>query len=738
MNLKCLFTIGSLVFCSHNLFSQEHIEKPGSADSVKIKEPSSKKEEVNRNVMLNAESNAGPRFIQIGIPTGSAVDVPTILENDMPAVYYFFPRNPNTFWRAGSGLSNIGVLKISEVAITTGRVGYGVNSYTRKGQDQFAGIANYGVNHFGMQRFDMNISGKLAKDLNYSASVYSMFDPGSTKLPYSELQDRTAIYTGTLTKHFNNRKGELSLTYRKADSYSLAFLSSYTPFIYNGDGSISELPGMPLGITNISPVDGTVSYKDMLTGEMKSTTYRDASKTKVNQGMATFNYNYNSGLKLKVNAMYSNSDAGLTLNLPTAIITAANVQSSPNLYTYPGTANPYTGAVLNRLAILDRAEINDAFMVAELSKRSGRHNWRVGINEMFSHVDHHANSVQFSQEIKKDPSRLERNGEAFYNYNTNGEYYKGYEQKTALYFTDDWDITSKLNLYYGARLEYMKMDVDYLPHARFNGAYVDATNPVTNEVSSIVNYKTERVNPILTAALVYKLAPKYGITGEFTYNVQNPTPLGRVGVYYTSDKFSLVSAYSMIKKTNYFTRFNLTAPSGSGQVETVGTAYDVQTFGWTTDIVTKPFKNFNFHFLFTYQNPQYKNFNVAAFGETYSFNDKVVTGQSKILVEIDPSYHITKDLRVWSSFRYFGKQTANLSNALYFNGRWETFGGLNWNINKNVNLGGTVINFLNQTGAKGSISGAELITDPGAYQNYLMAGQYIRPFTVELSLGVKF
>jgi hypothetical protein len=759
MNLKHFLTASFLscfIFYAPHLFAQEHTVKPSVKDSTKATaNTSSKKEEANRNVMLNAESNAGPRFIQIGIPTGSAVDVPTILENDMPVVYYFFPRNPNTFWRAGSGLSNIGVLKISEVAITTGRVGYGVNSYTRKGQDKFAGLVNYGVNHFGMQRFDMNISGKLAKELNYSASVYQMFDPGSAKLPYSEFQDRAAIYTGTLTKYFNDRKGELSLNYRKSNAYSLSFLSSYTPFIYNGDGSISELPGMPLGTTNISPVDGTVTYKDMLTGEMKSTTYRDAAKTDVNQAMATFNYKYDNGLKLKVNAMYSNSDAGLTLSLPTSIITSENVQSSANIYTYPGTTDRYTGDVLNRLSLLDRAKINDAFMVAELNKKIGNHNWRIGINEMFTHVDHHASSVQFSQEIKKDPSRLDRNGTSFYNYNTNGEYYKGYEQKTALYFTDDWDISSKLNIYYGARLEYMKMDVDYLPHARFNGVYVGATNPVTNEVSSIVNYHTQRINPILTAALVYKLAPKYGITGEFTYNVQNPTlvnyagsqvpitknstvPLGRIGVYYTSDKFSLVSAYSMIKKTNYFTRFNLSDPNGSGQVETVGTAYDVQTFGWTTDIVTKPFKNFNFHFLFTYQNPQYKNFNVDAFGGTYSFNDKTVTGQSKILMEIDPSYQITKDLRAWSSFRYFGKQTANLSNALYFNGRWETFGGLNWTINKNVNVGGTVINFLNQTGAKGSISGAELITDPSIYQDYLMAGQYIRPFTVEFSLGVKF
>ncbi|RRN77520.1 hypothetical protein EIM50_19215, partial [Pseudoxanthomonas sp. SGD-10] len=88
---------------------------------------------------------------------------------------------------------------------------------------------------------------------------------------------------------------------------------------------------MPLGTTNISPIDGAVSYIDMLTGERKNTTYRDASKTEVNQAMTTYNYKYDNGLRLKVNAMYSNSDAGLTLNLPTAVVTSENVQSSANV-----------------------------------------------------------------------------------------------------------------------------------------------------------------------------------------------------------------------------------------------------------------------------------------------------------------------------------------------------------------------------------------------------------------------
>ena len=41
-----------------------------------------------------------------------------------------------------------------------------------------------------------------------------------------------------------------------------------------------------------------------------------------------------------------------------------------------------------------------------------------------------------------------------------------------------------------------------------------------------------------------------------------------------------------------------------------------------------------------------------------------------------------------------------------------------------------MVNFLNQTGAKGSIAGAELVNkdEASAYAGYVMAGSYIRPF----------
>lgn len=86
----------------------------------------SSKEEGNRNVMLNAASANGPREIQIGLPSADV----NVLENGIPVTYATNPHSVNSLWRADASLSHVGLLKISETAITTGNIGYAVNSFT--------------------------------------------------------------------------------------------------------------------------------------------------------------------------------------------------------------------------------------------------------------------------------------------------------------------------------------------------------------------------------------------------------------------------------------------------------------------------------------------------------------------------------------------------------------------------------------------------------------------------------
>lgn len=199
-----------------------------------------------------------------------------------------------------------------------------------------------------------------------------------------------------------------------------------------------------------------------------------------------------------------------------------------------------------------------------------------------------------------------------------------------------------------------------------------------------------------------------------------------------------------IAKSNNIDQQNITKP-GTTESKTTLLIYNIQTLGWTTTAEIDPFKGFHLHALFTYQRPKYNNYKATVTfndgsTQTLNANGNIVQSIPQILVELDPSYNITDDIRLWLSFRYFGKTYANLTDALYFNGHWETFGGVTWNVNKHWTLGASVVNFLNQKGASGTISGAELISKDEAsrFNNKYMSGSYLRPFTVEFSASLKF
>ena len=744
---------------------------------------SSSKEEGNRNVMLNAASANGPREIQIGLPSADV----NVLENGIPVTYATNPHSVNSLWRADASLSHVGLLKISETAITTGNIGYAVNSFTQLGGKGFHGTLNYKTNHFGMQEISFNANGDIAKDWFYSGSIYQDFDPGTFKIKSTPFQDRTQIYKFALTKRYNDNRGELTAIYHYSNSHPVyMYATQSAPFIYVGDGSVKELGDFSLGTTSYLPVDNEMVYRDMRTGELKKTNLYDAVQNKGSEFVLMNNYTWDNGLNWKTVMKYDHSMGSCVYQTPMSL--DQNEAGVNYQYETPeGKMEDYTGEyVQSRMSCLNRGFIDSFMFTTELSRKAGNSTWRLGLNEWYYDVDYASATTMYDQSVATDgsyPVRLYNvnyadyegrtyAGGYYYDFNKNAsEYYKGHENKLALYFTHDWDITDRLNAYYGARFEYQSLRGDNAAVKNANGEYVGrfadyfigtTASDGTKIEPTPISY--DWLNYALTASLTYKLTSSFGLTGDFTYITQHPrienfapatlpntdvisVPLGRAGIYYNNDWLSVTSLFSYISKTNNNSTLNLQHKMENGQTQIMAAplTYDIQTLGWTTDVVARPFKGFDFHFLFTYQKPTYKKYETSVtFSDGYvgsiDATGNIVAEIPEILIEIDPSYMITKDLKIWTSFRYFSKTYANINDAYYFNGHWETFGGLNWQVNDKLSLGCSVVNFLNQTGAKGSIAGAELVEkeDAKQYAGHVMAGSYIRPFTVEFSASLKF
>lgn len=763
-NYYLMMRVGAMALLSFvTLSSVQAQQKGGDAN---------KKEEGNRNVMLNASSANGPREIQIGLPSADV----NVLENGLPVTYATNPHSINSNWRSDASLSHVGLLKISETAITTGNIGYAVNSFTQLGQEGFHGTLNYKANHFGLQEFSLNMNGGLGNNWYYSANLYQDFDPGTFKIRSSQYQDRTQIYKAAVTKRYNDKRGEFTVLYHYANSHPVYnYATQSAPFIYVGDGSVKEYGDFKLGTTSYLPTDANITYRDMNTGQLKQTSLYDAIANRSSEISLMNTYNWDNGLSWKVLARYDHAHGALVYQTPMSLINVkGNATYNYLMQDVNGQMVPYNGEyVQTRMSCLNSGDIDELLFTTELSKKLSTSTLRLGLNEWYYNIDYRSNTTMYDQSVSIDGNYAVRLYDAnqrssyFYDFNKNAsEFYKGHENKLAFYFTHDWDVTPKLNLYYGARFELQSLSGinaavknasgNYV--GRFADYYIGTTAPDGTKITP-VDLSYNWFNYDFSAALTYKLTDRFGFTGDFTYIVQHPrfenfspatlpntnrisVPLGRVGIYYNNPWMSLTSLFSYISKTNNNSTLNLQHGS---EIMAAPLTYDIQTIGWTTDVMTHPVKGLDIHFLFTYQRPTYKKYETSitfsdGFVGKIDATGNVVAEIPRVLIEFDPSYMLTKDLKVWTSFRYFSKTYANINDAYYFNGHWETFGGVNWQVNKQLSLGVTAVNFLNQTGAKGSIAGAELITKAQAQgiKNKLMTGSYLRPFTIEFTAGLKF
>lgn len=714
--------------------------------SVIALEDTTKTASNDHGVMLNAKDATEPRQVEIGLPMSyTAVSV-----DGLPAVYYYWPNTTSNHWRGEQLLARQGLQNIATTAIKFGEIGYGVDSYMERGGEKFKGKLKYQTNTFGAQNFDLNLSGKLAKKTYFTLSTYQNFDPGSMNLKFTNYIDRAQFYTAGLTHLFNDDRGRFSVFYKYNETHPLTALANYAPFTYDGDGKVSELKNFRMGRDSYLPVDGMMQYRDVKTGKLVTDNLYDIIKTRTHEATALLDYDLGNNLSLAVKGKFSHSKGHSGDQLTMGFYEDADA-------TYADNGDAFHGTIQRRLSQINAFCVKDAMLVAELQKKTASHDWAFGINELYSNIDYARSTTQYYHEVAPNPRKLIYNGVEYANLNGSSEYDKGFENKLAAYVNDTWRVSRNFRMGYGARVELFNLGVDYIGDKRFSdfhiGAnYTDAEG--TKKTVGVSHHTNTGLNYAVSVSPTYNITHNFGLTGEINFLRQyrhleaysgtslpyynnRPFILGRAGIFFNSSFVNLVSAFTYARRTNDYSRLTVMSENPNEDPVMVGASSGIETMGWTTDAMFTPFKGFTFHAMVTLQSPKYTGYKFEAFNKTYDFSGKTVTKQSKLIVELDPNYTYDR-FNIWASFRYYGKQYANVGNSVYFNGRWETFAGASYKASKMLTFNVNVVNFLNQRGAQGTIPGSELITDGSQYAGTIMAGNYIRPFTVEFGAKLNF
>ena len=712
----------------------------------------------NRNVLMNASSATQPRQISLGLPiSGYAY----IFEDGLPVSYYNYQVYPYKSWHNGVSHESVRTMGPQDMVLKYGVITYSVDSWSKLAGDQLEGKLNYSVNHHGRHTIDANISTPLCKGWGISVGTYHNFDPGSNHLDMTKLQESAHFYKAALSKSWNEGRGKAGLIYQYSQFREVN--ENYGPFIFVGDGSVKEYDGFRLGIDQYRPANRTIKYLDVETGKMVEQDINDANTSKIHHVNFVMDYLWDNDLKLSIHSKFKH---GQSLRSSTTLMGVSDAVSGSG-YTYED-GNNYLGKVQTRRMLhfdgLEHSWMTNAALTGK--SKDQRHNWRAEVDYWLNHGGVSTSMYLFAHEAKKDPKLLLLNGNEGFSYNSYAEYYDGHEHKIFGLVSDEWNVNRRLWLYGGVRLEYLNVrglaanDMN-TGNARHIGFSLADGGVVKNHFSD------NHFNYAFIGSVRYAMLRGFGLQAEYSSAVTHsqlfhygtyhyPTQKGmttnyfRGGIFWKNQWIDLTSQITHISMSNSQERPNLShvltkdvgdLKAGMSESFTQNYFYDIATLGWLTDAVITPVKGLSVHLMFTIRDPRYKNYKITptfsdGVTETYDFTDKTITALSKTELEIEPSYRFSK-WRVWLSARYFSKQYINKTNSLYFNGRWETFGGVDFQLNKHINFAASVVNILNQKGASGTIPAADLITDPSLYKNYVMAGTFIRPFTFEFTTKLK-
>ena len=713
----------------------------------------------NRNVLMNAASASQPRQISLGLPiSGYAY----IFEDGLPVSYYNYQIYPYKSWHSGVSHESVRTMGPQDMVLKYGVITYSVDSKSKLAGDTFEGKVNYTLNHFGRHVVDANVSTPVGKGWGLSISTYHNMDPGSNHLDASTLQESVHFYKAAVSKTWNEGRGKAGIIYQYSQFKEI--IENYGPFVFVGDGSVKEYDDFNLGIDQYRPANDKVRFLDVVTGQMREQDIGDANTNKIHNVNFVLDYNWDNGLKLSIHSKYKYGDA--FRSVPSVMGVSDATEKSG--YTYEdGTT--YIGKVQTRRLLhfdsFERSWMTNAELTGHSKDR--QHNWRAEVDYHLNAGGTNTSMYLLGHEVKKDPKQLLFNGSDGYSYNSYAEYYDGHEHKLFCLASDEWNVSNRLWLYAGARLEYLNVR-GYAANDMFEGNARHVGFSLADPAVVRNHFSNNHFNYAFIGCARYALLPGFGLQAEystatihsqlfhygtFNYPTQEsmPTNYFRGGIYWKNKWIDLTSQMTYINMKNSQERPNfshvLTKDVGgmkAGMSESFTTPffYDMSTLGWLTDAVITPIDGLSVHVMFTIRDPKYKNYKITptfsdGVTEEYDFTDKTITALSKTELEIEPSYRFG-DWRVWLSARYFSKQYINKTNSLYFNGRWETFGGVDYKLNRHVSFSASVVNILNQKGASGSIPAADLITDPSLYNNYVMSGTFIRPFTFEFTTKLSY
>lgn len=705
-----------------------------------------------RNVMLNAESASAPRVINIGLPDSSngAVVFVDGLKHAMG-----LPRS-QYHWAGGNAYESVGTIDFMEAVVQYAEFSMPVNSVTRVGSDVLSGTFTGATSSNGLIRFDGSLRGPLKGGWRFALGAYVNYDPTSVHAPSRLFVDQKQVYQASLSRVWED--ASLALTYRLSlcgdrvdGGYSVA------PFVYNGDGSIGLYEGFRLGRDCYMPGDESVRWMDLETGQWREDDMSRMDRRRLHDVHVTYKKKDLGGWDFLAAFHLCYMAPSHWMKVQLAGVDQATAAMG---YSLPD-GSAFTGKIQNRQALYFDTWTLDPEIRVEGKKSFGRHDLKVGTSIVYARQYEASSTFRFAHTVAVNPQRVLRDGQGTWNFNRNSTWFDSWKIHADLYLFDSWRLSRSVLARTGIRVRGIYNDV--WSAARLEGetvnTRVDGFNLANPALAKKHRFQTPGLDYVVSESLSWRISKSLSAVGEGFYSMtpkaatyyRNATlpslnsignAMARVGFSLEGEWYDLTALVSYVTSWNNAAQVSVTKQI-NGESETLPwvAQYGIGTLGFTFDGSLR-LGSFSLHGRATWQDPKYRNYrNEFVFSDgsvsVIDYTGNTVTGISKWMIELDPSYS-WKSFRVWASARYYSRQYVSRTNLAFFKGHFETFAGAEVRLGKHNRLNLNIVNILLDQGAKGSIDIADTIEDASALQGLIMAGSYIRPFTLDLSYTYSF
>ncbi|MEC3907539.1 TonB-dependent receptor [Tamlana sp. 2201CG12-4] len=614
-----------------------------------------------------------------------------------------------------------------------------------------------------MKRIDMDFGGPISENLNYNIGGFYRDDKGIYGYDYSV--NKGGQIKGNLVKHFE--KGFLKVYGKFINDRVNWNLPS--PYIFNKDGSLGEIPGFDLKTGGNAIAKDDVNYSYTLPGgQTINRDLKDGFYTELASFGLEFKYdlgnNWRLNNKFRIDVITHNSDFDLSTDV-------SELDPSRSYYYTDGSAVDnvanLNGNGLSQGIFLSANdnEYDNLINRLEFVKKSERNALTIGFEYFKFKLKTFSSSALSSKEVTQSPRILVADNPgsgitslALFDPTGVSDAY-GDEDTFSMYLSDEIKVSDEFRIDLGFRF-----DNKSLKGARAikeggsvitggNGYTLGAFDPFDDKGSNWAasvgfNYKLNK-----TTALFARGSRGYsGIKlGDYTNDGVDIDALkevedrliyqGEIGLKYGASSFALFTSLLYASVDNASSQIFIPAVSGGLIPQNV--FFSTRTISAEIEAQYKLSDNWLLKLISTYQDAEYTDFNFVANpgtiveGQAFDWSGNVAERAPKITGDLTVSYN-SKKFNAFMSYRYYGSRWSTPANNVKIKEFGEVYCGAGYNLSKKLSANINIANLFNKVALTAGNTRGDQFADIDASDGKPRIGRRNFPFSLFTSLKYNF